>query len=259
MQNFTKIINPTYFTTNDSKQTYQNFIEIEFVGGSLSLHGVMGPFKNGNCKGSCGQCIDTICNLEHEYYNNQLNKGWSKEMLDKLVKIWDEWHLNAMKAYSPAMKEAGWDKIAKTEILSMDIELDDETYKKQRNIKDKVEKNLKENGKAEISEEEQQILNLPLFDEIYTYPDDEFKIPKYYKPQNIDKSSGLPIVEMVTLGWIYPTESGERRTHPDGLLTKVFEPTGEKYGSKWYFHEVPEDILEWLYNLPDSKRQPTWI
>ena len=57
MQNFTKIINPTYFTTEDSKQTYQNFIEIEFIGGSLSFRGIMGPFKNGNCKGSCGQQV----------------------------------------------------------------------------------------------------------------------------------------------------------------------------------------------------------
>lgn len=259
MQNFTKIINPTYFTVDNSKTKYQSFIEIEFVGGNLSLHGVMGPFKSGNCKGNCGQCIDTICNLKHDYYKNQLNKGWNKDMLEKLVKIWDEWHLNAMKAYSPAMKEAGWDKIAKTPILSIDIELDNETYAKQRNIKDKDEKNLKEAGKAKISEDEKQILNMPIFDEIYAYPTDEFKIPKYYKPKDVDKSSGLPIVETITLGWIYPPESGEKHTHPDGLLTKVFEPTGEKYGSKWYFHQVPEDVLEWLYNLPDSKTEPAWV
>lgn len=259
MQNFTKIINPTYFTTDDSKQTYQNYIEIEFIGESLSFRGVMGPFKNGNYKGSCGQCIDTICDLENSYYHNRINKDWNKDMLKKLVEIWEEWHLNAMNAYSPAMKEAGWDKLAKKPILRMGITLDDETYKRRRNIKDIAEKNLKETGNAKISEDEQAILNLPVFSKIYAYAIDEFKIPDYYKPKDIDKSTGFPIVERQTLGWIYPPESGKKHTHPDGLLTKVFEPTGEKYGSKWYFHKVPEDVLEWLYNLPDSKTEPAWV
>lgn len=45
------------------------------------------------------------------------------------------------------------------------------------------------------------------------------------------------------------------RTHPGAQCPDC----GYKLGTAWLFEPVPEHVLEWLYNLPDTDRQPAWI
>ena len=47
--------------------------------------------------------------------------------------------------------------------------------------------------------------------------------------------------------------------HPDGLLGKACPVCGYKYGTEWKKEEVPQDIIEWLFNLPTTKVKPAWI
>ena len=44
-----------------------------------------------------------------------------------------------------------------------------------------------------------------------------------------------------------------------GILCKPCPVCGYEYGTKWLFEEVPEEILEWLKNLPDTKVRPAWV
>lgn len=36
------------------------YAKISFKEGNLSITGVVGPLRSGNCRGSCGQCVDEI-------------------------------------------------------------------------------------------------------------------------------------------------------------------------------------------------------
>ena len=47
--------------------------------------------------------------------------------------------------------------------------------------------------------------------------------------------------------------------HKDGKLNKPCPICGYKYGSKWLFEKVPELVLSYLQNLPESNIKPNWI
>lgn len=87
-------------TTRVDNMLRRVFVEIKWSnrlnphrGPDLSITGVVGPRKDGNCFGSCGQ-IDPIA-------IDELAPGWTVEMVAKLNEIWGRWHLNGMRAGSP--------------------------------------------------------------------------------------------------------------------------------------------------------------
>jgi hypothetical protein len=68
----------------------------------LSIYGVVGPMKNGDCRGSCGQInmsfdIDSI---------TEFVLGWNKEQIERFMKVWDRWHLNDMRAGTLEQEQA---------------------------------------------------------------------------------------------------------------------------------------------------------
>jgi hypothetical protein len=63
----------------------------------------------------------------------------------------------------------------------------------------------------------------------------------------------IPGGERKTAGWTTPDE------HPEGLLGKPCSLCGYRYGSAWNKESVPDDVLAWLYNLPDTKITPAWV
>lgn len=65
----------------------------------LSISGVVGPTRDGNARGPCGQCQNSL--LEITEYDND----WSKEKVEELFSIWERWHLNDMRAGSPKQEE----------------------------------------------------------------------------------------------------------------------------------------------------------
>ena len=92
MAKFTKIVRI------GSTRTEGNiFCKIEFKEDSnLSITGVMGPLKNGNSKGACGQ-IDM-----DEWDIVKFAPGWNLALMNEFRSSWGKWHLNDMKAGSPA-------------------------------------------------------------------------------------------------------------------------------------------------------------
>lgn len=75
----------------------------------------------------------------------------------------------------------------------------------------------------------------------------------YYKPKKPIYNGDKGPVEVKTLGWLRPEE------HPDGLLCRPCPVCGYKYGSAWKKEEVPQDVINWLFNLPDTTVQPAWV
>jgi hypothetical protein len=73
------------------------FVTIEYKAGQLSIQGVEGPRSNGNAAGSAGQCIDALDDVA-------LAPSWTPEMVARLREVWDRWHLNDMRAGTPAQE-----------------------------------------------------------------------------------------------------------------------------------------------------------
>lgn len=85
-----KIVNPG--RTEDG----QVFCKIVFESGRLSISGVEGPKPNGDCRGSCGQIAGAL-----RLTVDNLNPGWDAALVNRFADVWEEWHLNDMRAGTP--------------------------------------------------------------------------------------------------------------------------------------------------------------
>jgi hypothetical protein len=96
MNNFTKIVRVGVCSAGS---IYAN---IGYTDGKLSITGVVGPTRDGNCRGSCGQ-------IEMSYREGYLDPitpapGWDASSIALFFDIWRDWHLNDMQAGSPAQE-----------------------------------------------------------------------------------------------------------------------------------------------------------
>lgn len=81
------------------------FCTIKFSGeerGRLSIVGVIGPTKGGNCRGACGQIDSTLAGINPTDW--KFAKGWDYSKLHDFLRIWERWHLNDMRAGSPTQE-----------------------------------------------------------------------------------------------------------------------------------------------------------
>lgn len=255
MKDFKKIVNPCqtkeYRKNNGKEFLCDVFSEITYKNGILTIHGVVGPTKNGNCYGSCGQCTE-------ETRTGIPKEPWTQDMLFKFCDIWDEWHLNDMNPYCSHMKELGWDKQAKEEIILYHYKLNEEYRKIKEGAKKSALKALEEGVPFFPSKEQVFYTNLETFYDTYDKIEEGSELAKYYIPYK--SCIGTPAEEIKIRNWVYYT--GESKTSPcsdKGLLCKPCPVCGYRYGSSWIKEEVPENILEFLYNLPDSEIQPAWV
>lgn len=168
-------------------------------------------------------------------------------MLQKFCDIWYRWHLNDMRPYCQHQKDLGWDKLAVKKVTLYNYTLRNEWFSTQRKLHNEVNKILGETGQVFLTEDERETWNLPL--QIHTWkPLDDVR----YEPQKQQEWNEGP-TEGKALGWLSPEE------HPDGILGKPSPVCGYKYGTSWLKEDVPEDVLQFLYNLPDTTREPAWV
>lgn len=240
MTGFEKIVNPCTCNVYGRKHPVNAYAKIEYVGTRLGIHGVVGPKSNGDCVGSAGQCVDEI-------RNGTPATGWDSEMLRKFCDYWDLWHLNDMRPYCQHQKALGWDKLATKKVTLYHYSLTHDYFMKQRELKNRANNKLGAEGHATLTEEEKELWNLLIKKTSWKPLDD----PRYEPQKKEDWYSGA--TEEKTLGWLFPDE------HPEGILTKPCPVCGYKYGTTWKTEQVPENVLQFLYNLPDSTRDPAWV
>ncbi len=80
------------------------YAQIRWDGARLSISGVEGPQSNGNAYGSCGQIIMSYRTAE-ERAKIKPAPGWAAESIGRFFDLWGRWHLNDMRAGSPAQRE----------------------------------------------------------------------------------------------------------------------------------------------------------
>lgn len=236
-----KIINPCkceVYTSTGSTKMVNAYVEIEYKDGKLSLHGVIGPVRGGNCYGSCGQC------------NEEISKGvptedWTKEMLQKLCDIWDKWHLNNMRAYCQHQKELGWREQARENITLYRYRLVNEARERKSDAEKAALKAL-QNGKT-FTPSEEQVFYATMADSVEQY--EELNSP-YYEPW---KGVVYKPTETKARGWVRYDETDK------GILCKPCPVCGYKYGTSWLKEDVPQEILDWLFDLPTTKTKPAWV
>lgn len=242
-----KVINPCkceIFTNSGRSQMVNAFVEINYNDGRLSLHGVIGPMSNGNCKGSCGQC-------DKEISKGVPTKDWTNEMLEKLCDIWNKWHLNDMRPYCLHQKELGWDKQAKEEITLYHYNLTTEANDAKRNAEKEALKALSDGRIFEPTEEQVFFSNLKYGLDIYAELSGD--LTKYYKPHKALYPGDHGFTETKTRGWVRYDESDK------GILCKPCPVCEYKYGTSWIKEDVPQEIIDWLFALPTTETQPAWI
>jgi hypothetical protein len=99
VQSLDKVIHIGY-----SRDTGDIFCKISITarkegGYTLSITGVEGPKANGDCVGGCGQIVGSGISV------TTYAQGWDKALLDKFISVWNEYHLNDMKAGSPRQEK----------------------------------------------------------------------------------------------------------------------------------------------------------
>lgn len=95
MSNFTKIVRLGTAETPEGR-SYSIFCKVKYIDGGLSITGVEGPLRNGNCRGGCGQIVMSINVSEVKPA-----PGWDAAMLRRFVEVWNDWHMNDMRAGTP--------------------------------------------------------------------------------------------------------------------------------------------------------------
>lgn len=88
---FTKIVRVGKTADGDA------FAKIAYKAGKLSISGAIGPKRNGDCTGSCGQWV-----MSMNPQDIDPAPGWTAETVQLFLQYWDKWHLNDMQAGSPA-------------------------------------------------------------------------------------------------------------------------------------------------------------
>lgn len=236
-----KVVNPSICQVSSGKRA-RAFASIEYEKGILSIYGVIGPTKGGNCIGSAGQCCEEIV-------AGTPAEGWTEEMLTKFEDIWRRWHLNDMRPDCEHQRELGWHNEAIQEVTVYHYQLTSEARKK----KDDAEKAALEalrNGKTFTPSEEQTIYAaLP-----FSAQSIEKELGSlYYEPKKSLYRGDKGATEIKARAHIRYDEN------PIGILCKPCPVCGYKYGTSWLKEEVPQEVVDWLFSLPESTVKPAWV
>ena len=225
---------PEYYRGNYEHPAWV-FCFITFKDGGLSITGVIGPLNNGNAIGSCGQILDSIRVTNYA-------EGWDKHKVKRFIEIWGRWHLNDCRPYTTEMREQGWGELAKKKITKYSFLLTKENSKLSLELKDLIIKAAIDGKTYPLTEEHKRLLKSKVGAEVYGYTQPE--PPEFKELQTFTENGKVyPKTSVTTLGWVTPEK------HPDGLLGKKLN--GKGYGSAWYYEEVPQDVLQWLADLPN--------
>lgn len=219
------------------------FCKIKYGNGNLSITGVIGPKVGGDCWGAAGQCINEI--------RNGVPTGtWSVEMLDKFCDIWEEWHLNDTRPYCSHMRELGWKKLAMEKVEVKKWDAKHIVYEKQNEAIKRAKGCLKKGIAFVPTKEETMYYNLKL--SVKTYNGENAPNPEFYEFREKD-CIGNSNVEYKTRGWLSIDETEL------GLIGKPCPVCGYQYGHKWLKEDVPDEVVKFLEQLPDSKKKPAWV
>lgn len=253
-----KVVNPctckVYGRMSGKESMANAFAEIKFEAGRLSICGVIGPQSNGDCRGSAGQCTDEI-------RSGTPVEGWTREMLDKFCDIWDRWHLNDMNPCCEHQRKLGWLEEASQPITLYHYRLTREASEAKRAAEKAADEALREGETFTPTESQTFFASLPAWLDTYDAPEE--KMAPFYEPKKplYPGDTGATETQLRGHVWYGKKEDSSitRICCEDGILCKPCPVCGYKYGTAWQKEEVPKDVIDWLFALPETTRRPAWV
>lgn len=219
------------------------FVTVEWDGTRLSISGVEGPMRNGDCKGSAGQCLEVLGRL------TSLGEGWGSHPVTagRLAYLWERWHLNDMRPGCEHQRTSGWNERARAELQLAPLTWGVKFFDLRTKAGDGT---LTEDEYAEYRTlakvvQAVTLTRRPAHPDLYGAAATQLLADGYLK---IDEKKK----ETKTAGWVMPSE------HPHGLLTKPCETCGYKYGTEWKTEPVPAEVLAELQAMPEADKTNPW-
>lgn len=246
MATLDKVVNPGRVAYG-LHRTAPIFCHIQFgEDGKLSIDGVIGPKRNGGAAGSCGQIVMEWRGRHATRPPVDFAKGWSADLWERFLSVWDRWHLNDLRAGCEHQR-ANWEDPG-TSVYIYHWTLTSEALREQGSIKRRLMGALERGESVQASPAEAALLGLPF--SLATAEGVEVDRARY-EPRR-PGLGGFPREEKAIV-WLRPEE------HPRGLLCRPCEVCGYKYGSAWLREEVPAEVVEFLRSLPESELVPAWV
>lgn len=239
-----KVINPVLCKVYGRDNPVRGFAEIKWDGKRLSICGVVGPTRGGDCLGSAGQCSSSIRAGEPA-------EGWTREMVDKFCDLWDRWHLNDMHPECEHQRKLGWREQAAEKITKYNYRLTSEAQKLKKAAENAALEALRKGEIFVPTPDQAMFASMPYVVEIYEEMTGDGA--KYYEPKKVLFAGDHGATETKTRGWVRFDESEK------GILGKPCPVCGYKYGSSWMHEDVPQEVIDWLFALPDTKVTPAWV
>lgn len=205
-------------------------------GPTLSICGVVGPTPSGNAYSS-GQCVDVI-------REGTPTKMWDKSMLSKLCDIWERWHLNDMREHCEHQVGEEWN--ANRQVTLYKYKMGAVLAKQSETLKERVKRDIGAGCNVRLNDDERRLYNAPYF-----VKSDSTDAPAGYERYSEETKPVSSLHPMDS-----DTKLGDK--HPLGILTKPCPVCGYKWGSSWRYEPLPEDVVEWLKNLPGTDKTPAW-
>lgn len=114
-----KIIHPGFYRDPYSKRIVHIFCKITYDNGRLSITGVEGPLKNGDCIGGAGQINGNFHHLNQLRNDARTHNpikaeditfapGWNAKLWYMFLLAWDMYHLNDMQSCCQHQRKLGW-------------------------------------------------------------------------------------------------------------------------------------------------------
>lgn len=265
INNFTKILQ--IGTVKIGERFALIYCEIKYCDGNLSISGVVGPLKSGNCLGGCGQI-----NMNFQYGNsideslikpNEITyaRGWNAEKWLDFLDIWEKWHLNDMRSDCVHQRMENW---GTKELTVVKVKnqiwraIGNKNYEELKSAFNIIETHYKKDKDIPTSIIQQYTHSAC---RAYIFAIQDASKGKVYIPHKdsmsatwIGENKPIEIVaEKKLSSWVYPYE------HPEGVLTKPCPVCGYKYGTAWLKENVPDAVINFLLALPDTDKTPAWI
>ena len=253
MDNFKRIFVvgslPAYHYRTGAEISAPLWVKILYIDGRLSITGYHGPLRNGEAHGDCGQVTERLAELLK--FPDQIRVEGGAETVRRLLEIWQEWHLNSMRAHCDhQIAVHNWD--VKERVQLWRWQLESPVLSWQRKTKDAAQARLLAGETVAYTAEELEQLRKPF--SVWTH--DEQSPGDGYKLDSTSEVSVSSLWPMEELGKGY--QFTMEHCHPKGILGKPCPTCGHKWGSAWLHKDVPEEVLQFLASMPHDPENFPW-
>lgn len=206
-----------------------------------------GPGYGGQCQDSIREALKAgTLRRDHARYTPDL----SVSDIEKVLDVWDRWHLNDMRATCEHQRALGWDVEALEKATIYQWRLKPEISKEKKRLEDEAlerAKSVEEGHALGFRPPERRILALEEF--IKTGSPELGELARWYEATR-DDGGYFGHKETKTRGWInYEKDDITGPGFSFGILGKPCPVCGYKYGHAWNLEPVPVDVINFLKSL----------